>query len=147
MYRHLAIIAILLATIPTATYGQRRVSLYDDWFHAATCQLHREVDGDSSVYCLVITLDEGNINVPKGSKLQMRLRGAVNIELTSARDVTKHDIHYRRYAGHTDRYITCHYHIGEDQLMLLHEHEMMQLRIETSQGWIVRRAIRHLRLY
>ena len=141
------IVAIVALASLTSMLGQRRVSLYDEWFHAATCQLHREVAGDSTVYCLAVTLDEGNISVPAGSKLQIRLRGAVNIELTSAREVNKHDMHRRRYAGHTDNYITCHYHITESQLVQLSEHEMMQLRIETAQGWIVRRTMRHLKLY
>ena len=147
MRRNMLILAIVILTSFLSMVGQRRVSLYDEWFHAATCQLHREISGDSAVYCLAVTLDEGNISVPAGSRLQMRLRGAVTIELTSARAVTSRDTQHRRYATHTDSYITCHYHITEDQLLQLSEHEMMQLRIETAQGWIVRHAMRHLKLY
>lgn len=147
MCRRIIIWCFFAVMLAIAIHGQRRVSLYDEWFHSASCVLHREVSGDSLAYCLAVTLDEGNIFVPAGSKLQIRLRGAVNIELTSTREVTSRDIHRRRYATHTDSYITCHYHISESQLVQLSEHEMMQLRIETAQGWIVRRAMRHLKLY
>ena len=147
MRRIVLILVILILTSLKSMVGQRRVSLYDEWFHAATCQLHREISGDSAVYCLAVTLDEGDISIPVGSRLQLRLRGAVNVELTSARAVTNRDTERRRYATHTDSYITCHYHITEDQLLQLSEHEMMQLRIETAQGWIVRHAMRHLKLY
>ena len=134
----------MTAVLPAA--AQRRVMLYDDWFHSASCMLHREVDGDSVTYCLAVTLDEGNVSVPAGSRLQLRLRGGATVELTSSRGTTRADVTRRRYATHTDRYITCHYRIGEDQLLQLHEHEMMRLRIETSQGWLERRATRHLML-
>jgi hypothetical protein len=141
-----AIILVVALTVLQPAHGQRRVMLYDDWFHSASCYLHREVIGDSITYCLAVTLDEGNISVPAGSKLQIRLRGAVNIELTSSRGTSRADVSRRRYATHTDRYVTCHYHIGESQLLQLHEHELLRLRIETAQGWIERRATRHMML-
>ena len=135
---------VLAAALPLA--AQQRAMLYDEWFHSASCALHREVVGDSTIYCLAVTLDEGNLTVPKGSRLQLRLRGAITLELTSTRDLTRRDVTRRRYVDHTDRYITCHFPITEDQLLQLHEHDMMQLRLETSQGWIQRRTTRHLRL-
>ncbi|MBO4871641.1 MAG: hypothetical protein J5565_06645 [Muribaculaceae bacterium] len=137
--------SLLLATALTMR-AQQRTTLYDEWFHAASCALHREVKGDSAVYCLAVTLDEGDISVPKGSRLYLRLRGGITVELTSDRDVTRRDVTRRRFVGRTDSYITCHFPITEDQLLQLHEHDLMQLRLETEQGWIQRRATRHLRL-
>lgn len=140
------ILPLLLGLVATSLSGQKRAMLYDEWFHSASCALHREVMGDSVVYCLAVTLDEGDVTVPKGSRLVLRLRGAVTLELSSSREVTARDVTRRRYVDHTDRYITCHFPITEEQLLQLHEHDMMQLRLETAQGWIQRRTTRHLRL-
>ena len=137
--------SLLLASVLTAL-AQQRTTLYDEWFHAASCTLHREVKGDSAVYCLAVTLDEGDISVPKGSRLLLRLRGGITVELTSDRDVTRRDVARRRFVDRTDSYITCHFPITEEQLMQLHEHDMMQMRLETEHGWIQRRITRHLRL-
>lgn len=145
LYRKL-ILSLALAMLVTTLVAQQRTMLYDEWFHSASCTLHREMLGDSVIYCLAVTLDEGDVTVPKGSRLVLRLRGAVTLELTSSRDVTARDVTRRRYVDHTDRYITCHFPINEAQLLQLHEHDMMQMRLETAQGWIQRRTTRHLRL-
>lgn len=135
-----------MAVIALQAIGQKRATLYDDWFHSASCTLHREVEGDSIIYCLAVTFDEGNITIAPGCRLQMRLRGGGTVELVSARPATRADVWQRRYTTHTDRYVTYHYHINEDQLLMLHEHELLRLRIETTRGWIERRATRHLQL-
>ncbi len=139
-------VAALLLLLAFAVGAQRRVTLYDEWFHEARCELVSELRGDSTVYWLLLTFDEGDISIPRGSQLVLRLRGGIDITLVSDREVTKADITLRRWRDRSDRIITCYYPVTEEQLVLLHEHDLRHLRIESSQGWIERRIPRHLRL-
>ncbi len=141
----LIVVAALLVLALTAS-GQRRATLYNEWFHEAQCSIESRTEADSTAYWLVLTLDEGNISVPRGSQLVMRLRGGIDITLTTDRDVTRADISLRRWRERTDRIITCYYPITVAQLTLLHEHDLRHLRIQTATGWIDRRIPRHLRL-
>ena len=139
-------VAALLLLLASGAGAQRRVALYDEWFHEAHCELVSELRNDSTVYWLVLTFDEGDITIPRGSQLVLRLRGGIDITLVSDREVTKADITLRRWRDRSDRIITCYYPVTEEQLVLLHEHDLRHLRIQTSQGWIERRIPRHLRL-
>lgn len=143
---HVVAVAMMLLLLAFTAGAQRRVALYDDWFHEARCVLVNEQHGDSTAYWLVLTLDEGNITIARGSQLVLRLRGGIDITLSSDREVTKADITTRRWRDRTDRIITCYYPVTEEQLVLLHEHDLRHLRIETSRGWLERRIPRHLRL-
>ncbi len=144
LFRLVVLAVMMLLTVGAA--GQRRVVLYNEWFHEARCELRHEAHADSTAWWLVVSLDEGDIVVPRGSRLVMRLRGGIDITLTSDREVAPHDIVTRRWRDRTDHIITLQYPITEEQLTLLHEHDLRHLRIETAQGWIERRIPRHLRL-
>ena len=143
MARRLAVVAMVLMAV--SAVGQRRV-LYNEWFHEAYCELRHEQRADSTLWWLVLTLDEGDITVPQGSRLVLRLRGGTDLTLTTDRPVTRADVTVRRFRDRTDRIITCRYPITEEQLALLHERDLRHVRIETTQGWIERRIPRHLRL-
>ena len=136
----------VLAVLPILSQGQRRVVLYDEWFHEARCVLRSEARADSTAWWLEVTFDEGDIDIPRGSRLVLRLRGGIDITLTSDRELTRADVTLRRFGNRTDRLLTCRYPVTEEQLAQLHEHDLRQLRIETAQGWIERRTPRHLRL-
>ena len=144
-FLRLFLVAVMAMPVAT-THGQPPVALYDEWFHEARCVLRSELRADSTVWWLEVTFDEGNISIPRGSRLVLRLRGGTDITLTSDRDVIPADVVVRRWRDRTDRLITCRYPISEEQLTLLHEHDLRHLRIETTQGWLERRIPRHLRL-
>lgn len=138
----LARIFLLMCAIAGAVQanGQQAVTLYDDWFHAATCRILTTSTGDSLAYTLAVTFDEGQIKVPQGSALQLILKGGMRIELFTDREINKRkDISKRRYRNRTDVYITCHYPITRKQLEMLSQNEITRLRAATDNGWIERR--------
>ena len=124
----------------SVAHAQQPITLYDDWFHAATCRILTTESGDSLTYTLAVTFDEGQIKVPQGSALQLLLKGGTRIELFTDREINKRkDVAKRRYRNRTDVYITCHYPITRKQLLLLEQNEITRLKALTDSGWIERR--------
>ena len=112
--------------------------VYDHYFDAATFALAAEASGDTVAYRLLITYDEGRIDVPAGSALTLHLRDRSTIRLATVRDLGRADVMVRRWRDHTSYYVTCHYALTRSQLARMLEKDVYRLEIETAQGVIVR---------
>lgn len=111
---------------------------YDHYFDAATFAVEAEVSADTMAYWLLMTYDEGRIQVPQGSELTLHLRDRTTIVLTTDRELRREDIMLRRWRDRTQYYITCRYPITHEQLNRIISKDAYRLEIQTSQGLITR---------
>ena len=118
--------------------------LYDRYFDAATFALEAQPSGDTVAYWLVMTYDEGLIQVPQGSELLLRLRDRSTITLATDREVGRGDVLLRRWRDRTNHYVRCHYPVTRDQLGRMLDKDVYRLEITTARGTIVR-PVRHFK--
>ena len=113
---------------------------YDHYFDAATFAIEAHASADTMAYWLVMTYDEGRINVPAGSELQLHLRDRSVITLATDREVGKRDVMLRRWSDRTYYYVRCYYPITLAQLGRILDKDIYKLEISTARGIIVRRT-------
>ena len=136
----IAVLMCICGTAVKTANAQQPITLYDDWFHAATCRILTTEIGDSLAYTLAVTFDEGQIKVPEGSSLVLMIKGGTKLELFTDRDINKRrDVTKRRYRNRTDVYITCYFPITREQIILLMQNEITRLKFSTENGLIERR--------
>lgn len=118
--------------------------VYDRYFDAAMFALEVQSSGDSVACWLVMTYDEGLIQVPAGSELLLRLRDRTAITLATDREVGRGDVLLRRWRDRTNYYVRCHYPVTRDQLGRMLDKDVYRLEITTARGPIVR-PVRHFK--
>ena len=133
------LVGLLLAIKAWAVVSPSQVA-YDHYFDAATFALEAQASADTIAYWLVMTYDEGRINVPAGSQLLLHLRDRSVITLATDREVGKSDVLIRRWSDRTYYYVRCYYPITLAQLGRILDKDIYKLEISTARGTIVRRT-------
>ena len=133
------LIGLLLATKAGAVVSPPQVA-YDHYFDAVSFALEAQASADTIAYWLVMTYDEGRINVPVGSQLLLHLRDRSVITLATDREVGKRDVLIRRWSDRTYYYVRCYYPITLAQLGRILDKDIYKLEISTARGIIVRRT-------
>lgn len=116
--------------------------LYDDFFHAARFAVAATANAGGLVsFSLVVTYDEGMLQVSRGDSLTLVLRGGDRIILTTDRDVTRSDIVKRHYLTYNDYYITCHYQMSTYDVQRISRNRVTKLSASTSGGYTFDRKL------
>lgn len=142
--RHFCLACLVCAWLGVCAVVTPEQVLYDRYFDAATFALEAQSSGDSVAYWLVLTYDEGHIQVPMGSELLVRLRDRSTITLSTDREVGRGDVMLRRWRDHTVTYIRCYYPVTRGQLGRMLDKDVYRLEISTVRGPIVRN-VRHFK--
>lgn len=141
--RHFCLWMVLIWMGAGAVVSPEQV-VYDRYFDAAMFALEVQSSGDTVAYWLVMTYDEGLIQVPVGSELLLRLRDRTTITLATDREVGRSDVLLRRWRDRTNYYVRCHYPVTRDQLGRMLDKDVYRLEITTARGPIVR-PVRHFK--
>ena len=142
--RHFCLACLVCAWLGVCAVVTPEQVLYDRYFDAATFALEAQSSGDSVAYWLVLTYDEGHIQVPMGSELLVRLRDRSTITLSTDREVGRGDLLLRRWRDVTNYYVRCYYPVTRAQLGRMLDKDVYRLEISTARGPIVR-PIRHFK--
>ena len=135
--RHFGLVMALCWMGARAVVSPEQVA-YDRYFDAATFAIEAQVRADTVAYWLVMTYDEGLIQVPEGSELLLRLRDRSVITLSTDREVGRGDVLLRRWRDHTIYYVRCHYPLTRAQLGRMLDKDVYRIEISTVHGNIVR---------
>jgi len=107
--------------------------MYDDFFHAAHFAVAATADAGGLVtFSLVVTYDEGLLQVSRGDSLTLVLRGGDRIYLTTDRDVTRADIVKRHYRTYNDYYVTCHYPMSSYDVQRITRNRVTKMSAQTD---------------
>lgn len=109
--------------------------MYENFFHGARFAVAIASDPAGMMsFSLVVTYDEGMLDVSKGDSLTLVLRGGDKVILKAERDVTRGDILRRHFKGGENiYYVTCHYAMSTYDVQRISRNRVTKLSAQAGE--------------